>query len=209
MRYYLLGLLLTILLVIFIAGRQGDFTQRTPIEIFDDMDRQQKIKPQKPSDFFPDGRAARMPIPGTIPTHIPVENEYLYTGRIGNRWGNGIPIPVTESLLLRGQERYSIHCAICHGATGAGNGITSQYGLVGIANLHQERLLKMDDGEIYNTITHGKGTMYGYGSNIQLEDRWAIVAYIRALQRSQNASLDDLPPEQRTRLTASQKPPTP
>ena len=203
MRLYLLGLLFAILCVIIIAGRQGDFTQRTPIEIFDDMDRQAKVKPQKPSEFFADQRAARMPIPGTIPTHIPVENEYLYTGRIGNNWGDGIPIPVTEALITRGQERYQIHCAVCHGATGAGNGITSQYGLVGIANLHQERILKMDDGEIYNTITHGKGTMYGYGSNIQLEDRWAIVAYIRALQIAQNATINDLPPEERTRLTAT------
>jgi mono/diheme cytochrome c family protein len=203
MRYYLLGLLFAIVCVLFIAGRQGDRTQRTPIEIFDDMDRQQKIKPQKPSPFFADQRAARPPIPGTIPTHVPLENEYLYTGRLGNTWGDGIPVPINEALLARGQERFDIHCAVCHGYTGGGNGIVGQYGLVGIANLHQERLRKMDDGEIFNTITHGKGTMYGYGSNIQLEDRWAIVAYLRALQRAQNASLEDIPAEERTRLTST------
>ena len=119
---------------------------------------------------------------------------YTATGRMGNQWGTGIPFEVTTAIMKRGEERFAINCAVCHGATGIGNGITSKYGLNGIANLHQQRLRDMADGEIFNTITWGKNTMMGYGSNIQVPDRWAIICYLRALQRSQNATMADVPP---------------
>jgi len=93
-----------------------------------------------------------------------------------------------------------IFCAVCHGASGAGNGVTGQYGLVAITSLHQDRLRNMADGEIFQTITHGKNTMLGYGANIPLDDRWAIIAYIRALQLSQNATLNDVPADERPKL---------
>jgi len=113
---------------------------------------------------------------------------------------------VTAELLQRGQERYTIFCGVCHGASGAGNGVAGQYGLVAIASLHQDRLREMADGEIYNTITHGKNTMLGYGASIPLDDRWAIVAYVRALQLSQNATLNDVPSDERSKLETPVQP---
>ena len=194
-------------------------TKRPPIEIFPDMVRQAKVKAQAPSDFYADGRGARDPVSGTVPIgyaqplNKPQSNDssqgatmgspyqvvvfegrenYANTGKTGTNWGNGLPFTATLATLERGRERYQIQCAVCHGATGTGNGIATKYGLVGVANLQQQRLRDMTDGEIYNTIVNGKNTMLGYGSTIQLPDRWAIVAYIRALQRSQNASLKDV-----------------
>ena len=95
----------------------------------------------------------------------------------------------------RGRERFSITCAMCHGATATGNGITKQYGLATVVTLQDDRIRKMADGEIFNTITNGKNTMMAYGPNIMVADRWAIIAYLRALQRSQNASINDVPEE--------------
>ena len=127
------------LAIVAIAGFRGDFTQRTPIEIFPDMDRQPKYKSQTPSSFFPEGRADRIPSYGTIPFHIQTDQPYLLTGKMGSMWGTGIPVTVDQKLLARGQERYQINCQVCHGQTGAGNGITSQYGLVGAASYHADK----------------------------------------------------------------------
>jgi len=182
------------LAVIAIAGFRGSFTQRTPIEIFPDMDRQPKYKSQTPSPLFPEGRVDRIPPYGTIPFHISTDQPYLLTGKMGAMWGTGIPVTVDKKLLARGKERYEINCQVCHGAVGGGNGITSQYGLVGAANLNQDKYRSMADGEIFNTITHGKGQMGPY-HHIAAEDRWAIIAYIRALQLSQNAPANLLPPD--------------
>ena len=205
-------------------------TKRPPIEIFPDMVRQAKVKAQAPSDFYADGRGARDHVSGTVPIGYsqpldkPQSNDsaqggammgspyqvvvfegrenYANTGKTGTNWGNGLPFTATLATLERGRERYQIQCAVCHGATGTGNGIATKYGLVGVANLQQQRLREMTDGEIYNTIVNGKNTMLGYGSTIQLPDRWAIVAYIRALQRSQNASLNDVGDADRALLEA-------
>jgi len=95
---------------------------------------------------------------------------------------------------------FAINCAVCHGATGQGNGITSKYGLLGIANYHQDKYRQMADGQIFNTITHGYNTMMAYGDKVTVKDRWAIIAYIRVLQKSQNARIEDVPPDQRGAL---------
>jgi mono/diheme cytochrome c family protein len=119
---------------------------------------------------------------------------------MGDRWGTGVPIEVTPALMERGRQRFNITCAMCHGATAAGNGITKQYGLTTVVTLQDERIRKMADGEIFNTITHGKNTMMAYGPNITVADRWAIIAYLRALQRSQNAGIADVPEQYRAEL---------
>jgi mono/diheme cytochrome c family protein len=173
--------------VIAIAGFRGDFTRRTPIEIFPDMDRQPKYKSQTPDTFFPEGRVDRVPPYGTIPFHVQTDQPYLLTGKMGNMWGTGIPVTIDQKLLVRGQERYRINCQVCHGETGAGNGITSQYGLVGAASYHSDKYRQMADGEIFNTITHGKGLMGAY-PHITVEDRWAIIAYVRTLQAAKEAA---------------------
>ena len=182
------------LTVVAIAGFRGGFTQRTPIEIFADMDRQPKYKSQTPSPLFPEGRVDRVPPYGTVPFHVATDQPYLITGKMGNMWGTGIPVTVDKQLLARGQERYEINCRVCHGTLGGGNGITTQYGLVGVASLNLDKYREMADGEIFNTITHGKGQMGPY-HHIAVEDRWAIIAYIRALQFSQNAPANLLPPD--------------
>jgi cytochrome c len=126
--------------------------------------------------------------------------DYYNSGKMGTVYGDGIPLKVNLELLQRGQERFNINCAVCHGPVGLGNGITSQFGLVGIANFHDARIRTMPDGEIFNTITLGNKTMGAYGSNIAVEDRWAIIAYIRALERSDGASINDVPEDQRAQL---------
>jgi mono/diheme cytochrome c family protein len=154
-----------------------------------------------------------MPNPQNSPTGAPpgetvshqrlgfsVGTDYYNTGKMGDRWGTGIPIQMTAQLMERGQQRFNITCAMCHGATAAGNGITKQHGLATVVTLQDERIRKMADGEIFNTITNGKNTMMAYGPNIMVADRWAIIGYLRALERSQNAAIVDVPPERRAEL---------
>jgi mono/diheme cytochrome c family protein len=218
--FLLISLLLTIAAVA-VLGFRGEKTTNEPWEIFPDMVRQMKVRAQSPLNFFADGRGPRMPINGTVPigyempkpqtdgSPMPAEamprgfsvgTDYLDTGKMGEKWGTGIPVPVTPQLLQRGRERFNITCVMCHGATAAGNGITKSYGLATVVTLQDDRIRKMADGEIFNTITNGKNTMMAYGPNIMVADRWAIIAYLRALQRSQNAALVDVPPEHRADL---------
>ena len=224
--FLFISLLITIASVA-VLGFRGDKRTNEPWEIFPDMVRQVKVRAQAPLDFFADGRGSRMPINGTVPigyempkaqsSAVPeamprafsVGTDYVNTGKMGNNWGTGIPVPVTPELLRRGQERFNITCVMCHGATAAGNGITKQYGLATVVTLQDDRIRKMADGEIFNTITNGKNTMMAYGPNLMVQDRWAIIAYLRALQRSQNATVADVPPEHRADLDkpAENKPP--
>ena len=225
LKYFFSIFVLVVLLLVTVAGFRGQKFQKPPIELFPDMDHQPKVKSQVPSTFYADGRANREPIAGTVPLgyampqHKSVDGSagesqspykqvhfsggvgYSDTGKMGTNWGTGIPIEATPELISRGQERYKISCSVCHGDTGAGNGVAGKYGLVGIANLHQDRIRQMADGEIFNTITHGKNTMMGYGDRIQVQDRWAIVSYIRALQKSQGgATINDVPATERAKL---------
>ena len=216
--FLLISLLLTIAAVA-VLGFRGEKTTNEPWEIFPDMVRQMKVRAQSPLNFFADGRGPRMPVNGTVPigyempkpqmpgapesrsaVGFSVGTDYIDTGKMGNNWGTGIPVPVTAQLLQRGRERFSITCAMCHGATATGTGITKQYGLNTVVTLQDDRIRKMADGEIFNTITNGKNTMMAYGPNIMVADRWAIIAYLRALQRSQGAAIVDVPPEHRADL---------
>jgi hypothetical protein len=226
LRYFFAAFILITCAVVALAGFRGSKMAHPPIEIFPDMDHQPKYQPQHRSPFFADGRNSRKPVEGTIPLGYTLEKrflqasvmngvlgggtftnapDYYHTGRIGDAYGDGFPVEINEQLLNRGEERYNINCAICHGKTGAGNGIVTQYGLVAVANFHDERLRIMPDGQIFSTITNGKNTMGAYGPQIAVEDRWAIVAYIRALQRSQNSQVADLPEAQRQRLSQPAK----
>ena len=223
--FLLLSLLLTIA-IIAVFGFRGQTSTGSPLEIFPDMVRQMKVRAQAPLNFFADGRGSRPPVASTVPigyempkpentaasnaavetlqTHprlgFSVGTDYYDTGKMGDRWGTGIPIEVTPELMLRGQQRFNITCAMCHGATAAGNGITKQYGLATVVTLQDDRIRRMADGEIFNTITNGKNTMMAYGPNIIVADRWAIIAYLRALQRSQNAAIADVPEDHRSEL---------
>jgi cytochrome c5 len=226
LRGFLLIFLLSGIALVAVFGFRGQKSTGSPLEIFPDMVRQQKVRAQAPLNFFADGRGPRAPVAGTMPIGyempkpqtiatpaavVPmpevhprlgfsVGTDYYDTGKMGDRWGTGIPIEVTRELVERGQQRFNITCAMCHGATAAGNGITKQYGLATVVSLQDERIRKMADGEIFNTITNGKNTMMAYGPNIMVADRWAIIAYLRALQRSQNAAIVDVPPEHQAEL---------
>lgn len=205
MRYFFLGLALTVFTVLAIAGFRGSYTTNRPIEIFPDMDHQPKVKAQKPSDFFANGSASRMPVEGTVAQEMPAQDDYHSTGKMGDKWGDGIPIEIDEAAMQRGQERFTINCAICHGPVALGDGIVKQYGLSTVANLQDPRIRYMADGEIFNTITHGKATMNAYGANVSIDDRWKIIAYLRALQRSQNTVLAELPANLRAKYTPAAK----
>jgi cytochrome c5 len=230
LKYFFYTFVLLVVLVVSVAGFRGQKSTKPPFEIFPDMDHQPKVKAQTPSSFYADGRANREPIAGTVPLgyampqHKPVDGStgesespykqvkfssgvsYFDTGRFDDQWGTGMPMEVTPEFIARGQERYAISCKVCHGATGEGNGIAGKYGLVAIANLNQQRIRDMADGEIFNTITHGKNTMMGYGDRIQVQDRWAIIAYMRALQKSQGgATINDVPATERVKLESQTK----
>lgn len=202
MKYFLGFLVLAVASVMLIAGVRGDKSLKPPLEIIPDMDRQAKLRPQAPNYFFSDGKSSQLKVEGTVARDSHYEDNPVNTGRITGttNFVQTIPVPVTQQLMVRGQQRYNINCSPCHGKVGDGKGITTKYNMVAVANFHDARLITMADGEIFNTITHGKNLMGSYGANVEIEDRWAIIAYIRALQRSHLGNIEDVPAPNRAAL---------
>jgi hypothetical protein len=202
MRYFLIILLLLTAGVLSVAGLRGTVSRRTPLEVFPDMKRQPKLRPQKPNAFFADHMSSRLTVPGTIAVEAPYEDLPLYTGTLPGTT-NCVeinPLPITGELLARGRERFTIFCTPCHSAAGDGNGIATKYGLLKAGNFHDPRLVRMTDGELFQTITRGKNQMPSYASQVPVRDRWAILAYVRALQRSRLGTSEDIPAEARASL---------
>lgn len=166
------------------------------------MENQPKYEPYEASTLFDNGMASRPLLPNTVARGQLRSNTHLYAGQQEGRQAEEFPFQVTEAVVLRGQERYNIYCTPCHGYSGQGDGIIVQRGLTPPPSLHEERLRGAPVGHLFNVITNGLGTMYSYGERIPPEDRWAIIAYIRALQLSQNATLADVPAEQQPVLEA-------
>jgi len=195
MRYFLLIFALGVVTVMAVLGKRGHHFKQPPLEIFTDMDRQPKLRPQQPNLTFANGRSSQDPVPGTVARGDHYEINPVNTGREGTstNFVAVIPVPVTEQLMARGQQRFNIYCLPCHGPQGDGNGIVKKYGYATIRGLHEKIVVTQTDGEMFNTITHGKSTMFGYGSQVPIEDRWAIVAYVRALQRSHLGTIDEVP----------------
>lgn len=212
MRYFLIIYAIVAVVVVGAFKYRGYHFTQTPIQIFPDMDDQDKLKAQKPDAFFADGQGSRLPVAHTSPRGFDAEgnNErggvheyefsggdgYYYTGHVGDYFGNGMPTELALhdeaaaiELLKRGEERFNVYCAICHGRSGDGAGMTSQYGVPGIANLMMFSAESYPNGRLFETITKGKGNMSGYGYNIPVRDRWAIIAYIRAMQLARKAPL--------------------
>jgi cytochrome c553 len=159
-----------------------------------DMQVQPRQNPLSRSDFYADQRSERPPVEGTVARGQLHEDSYFYTGRIGSDPGNYMPFPVTKEVLERGRERYNIYCAPCHSRIGDGNGFIPSRGFARKPpSYHIERLQKAPLGYFYDVMTNGFGIMPDYASQISAQDRWKIVAYIRALQLSQNASRADIP----------------
>ena len=195
MRHIFLVFAVLVATVMIVAGKRGEISRRPPIELFPDMDRQPKLRPQDANAFFSSGQSSQLPVAGTVARGTAYEETPVNNGRIPGttNFVELLPVPVTEVLMQRGRERFNINCLPCHGVAGDGKGITSKYGMVGAVSFHDERLIKMPDGELFNTITYGKNNMGAYGANVVPADRWAIIAYVRALQRSRLATLDDVP----------------
>lgn len=213
MRYILLIFAVLAVLVIGVAGRRGDLTRNRPLQIFPDMKRQLKLRPQTANGFFANGLSSQLPQPGTVAQEEPlrVGGQAVYsfldlpanTGRVtgATNFVELNPFPITGAFLARGQQRFNIYCAPCHGQTGEGNGMPKKIGAMAIvANLHDKRLVEMTDGELFFVVSNGRNNMQGYAPQIPVEDRWAVIAYTRALQLSRLGSVEDLAPETRAKL---------
>ncbi len=213
MRYFFAILIVCVVATVAVLGFRGSHSRKTTLYIFPDMEWQQKIRPQKDDGFFANGLSSQLPVAGTVPRGQPIQtaagpvfrfqdapvNTGFQAGTTNYVESN--PFPMTAQLLQRGQERFTITCAACHGATADGNGITKKVGAMAVvANLHDKRIVEMTDGEVFNVITHGRNLMGAYASTVTTEDRWAIIAYLRALQLSQLGAIDDLPQPLRASL---------
>jgi len=185
-----------------INARMSKHTQPR-MDFIPGMDHQQKYLPQAANPAFADGRAMRPVAPGTVARGELKAGDHFYRGRIGNAWAEEFPMDLDRELLERGQDRYNIYCATCHGYSGYGNGmsVSTEAGSVLIpSNYHDQRLRSEPVGSLFNTITNGARSMAAYAPQIPERDRWAIAAYIRALQRSRQAFPDDVPDDKKDAL---------
>lgn len=203
MRYAYLTLFFVVVLTLGLLGFRGCTSTRPPLEVFPDMDRQPKYRPQAESSFFADGRTDR-PLPAGVVARGDLRSDtHLYLGKTaGGEFARGFPasVSVDAKFLQRGKDRYAIYCAPCHGALGDGNGITRSYGMGATPTYHDDRLRKVSEGEIYHVIANGKGNMLSYADKLEPADRWAVVAYVRALQRAQTGTVADVPPSHKAEL---------
>jgi mono/diheme cytochrome c family protein len=193
---------------------RGHKFSQTPVELFPDMDRQERVNAQARSSFFADGVGARPPVAGTLPVGYSIPDQpfedgdavvdgfslpdsYFNSGRVGDYFGDGMPeeLTVDAHLLARGKERFGIYCAICHGDSGDGKGVVANFGLMNpVANLHDPQFSDpthpqyRPDGEFFEVITNGRARMGAYGGAVPADDRWAIIAYVRALQAAQKTA---------------------
>jgi hypothetical protein len=213
MRYFLAIYVLAVAVVVGILGFRGTHFRKPPLYIFPDMEFQLKLRPQKENGFFTNGMTSQLHIPGTIARSTPLqsasgpvypfEDVPINTGHVTGTTNfiETNPMPITAELLKRGQQRFTINCTPCHGATGEGKGITQKIGAMAVvANLHDKRIVELPDGELFFVITNGRNLMGAYGANVTVQDRWAIIAYLRALQLSRLGAVDDLPQELRATL---------
>lgn len=173
-------------------------SEKPPVHLNRDMDNQPKYKAQAESKFFYDGATMRTPVAGTVARGNLRDDDIFYKGRYADgRFAKKAPVEITKQLLDRGRERYDIYCAPCHSRVGDGRGIMVNRGYVPPPTYHSERIREMPDGEIYDIITNGVRNMPSYRHQINPQDRWAVIIYLRALQRSRNATIEDIPAELR------------
>jgi len=190
------ALALTLTAAVALSGcARGCTSSRPPIHINPSMDHQPKVRPQTASTFFFNGMSMREPVAGTVPVGGLKEDVVFFTGKgADGQFVTTSPRPVDDAVVRRGHERYKIYCQPCHDARGDGKGILFQRGNVPTASFHQEKLLKYPDGQIFDVITNGIGLMAGYRWPISPEDRWAVVAWVRSLQKERQARAANAPP---------------
>src|SRR5579871_2417075 len=165
-----------------------------------DMHNQPRYKPLAATDFFGDGRSARPAVEGTVPRGYLRIDQARYTGKVDSQEVDYFPFEITRADLERGQQRYNINCSPCHSRIGDGNGMVVRRGFRQAASYHTEKLIKAPVGHFFDVMTNGFGAMPSYASRIEPDDRWRIAAYVRVLQFSQNASLDDVPSDMRPQM---------
>ena len=181
-------LLYLLAMILLLGACRGEQFSHQPVHPNMNMDEQERFEAQESNPFFADNRSMRTPVDGTVARGTLRENHVFYQGiNDDSSFVSDIPVDVTKSFLYRGQDQYEVYCTPCHGTLGDGQGIimTGQYGYVPAPSFHQDRLRNIEDGYIYSTIANGIRNMPSYAHQIKVEDRWAIVAYVRALQRSQ------------------------
>jgi mono/diheme cytochrome c family protein len=168
-----------------------------------DMHDQPRYKPLRASDFFGDGRSARPLVTGVVARGTLHDNELLYTGKAGGSPAETFPFPLTREILQRGRERFNIYCSPCHDRAGTGNGMVVRRGFRPPPSFHTDHLRNAAPGHVFDVITNGFGAMASYGDRVPPHDRWAIIAYIRALQMSQYSRVADLAEQDRTQLAGT------
>lgn len=215
MKYFFLAYAIVIVLFVGLMPIRGAKRAETPLRIFPDMDDQDKIVAQAPDAFFADGSGSRHPVTGTHPVGFQPDGktelggipeyefgggtDYYYTGGIDDYYSNGMPEELglkadnVNAFLNRGKERYNINCMPCHGISGDGMGIASSFGVPGVANLTLDNYgqATYPNGRMFDVISNGKGNMGGYKHNMSIRDRWAVIAYVRAIQIARKAPLSD------------------
>jgi hypothetical protein len=188
--------------IILIGCSRGTPSENTPIHLNPNMDDQPKYEAMEESKFFLDKSSMRMPVEGTVARGELKENTVYYQGKHGDgTFVKKMPVDLSLTLLKHGQKRFNIYCTPCHGGTGAGNGIVVKKGFLAPQSYHIDRLRNIEDGYIFDVISNGIRNMPSYGYQIPVADRWAIVAYVRALQRSQNANINDIPENKNSGLS--------
>lgn len=190
-----LVLLAALALPLVLASCRGQISQQEPIHPNLNMDQQNRFEAQEQNPFFDDNRSMRMPVEGTVARgNLRADKAYYQGINPDSSFVGETPVELTRELLNRGQNRYNIYCTPCHGITGEGNGIImeGQYGFVPAPSFHMDRIRNLPDGQLYSVIANGIRTMPAYGHQVKVQDRWAIVSYIRALQRSQNVSEEEM-----------------
>ena len=210
MRYVLIGIAMMVFLVVSLAGFRGDISRKPPLEVFPDMDRQPKLRPMEPNGFFKNGMSSQPLVEGTVARSeaidlgegkkvYPFEKDHVVVSGFasGTNTVASIPIPVTSQLMARGRTKYNISCLPCHGGQGDGNGVVKYFGFGAIKDLHDPNVVKLNDGQLYRAITvgnlEGEGEMKGYANILDVTDRWAVVAYVRALQLSRLGKEGEVP----------------
>jgi cytochrome c553 len=168
-----------------------------------------RYEPLEASTFFSDGQASRLFVANTVPRGHLREDDHLYTGKVGGQLVNEFPMPVTTEVMERGQERFNVFCAPCHGRTGDGNGMIVQRGFRKPPSYYEDRLVNAPVGYLYDVMTNGFGAMQDYAAQVPVTDRWAIAAYIRALQLSRRGTVNDVPADRREELEQSPVTPAP
>lgn len=197
MRFLSSSLLATVVLAA-LAGCRGQESDQPPIHFTPNMDSQPRYDPQAESKFYEDRRTMRQPVEGTVAKGNFLEDDAYATGKDGEHYIAKIPVPITATMLQHGREQYNIFCTPCHDGIGSGKGlVVTRGGFPAATNLLEEYSRIMPDGQLYGAIAHGARNMPSYAAQIPVADRWAIVAYVRALQFSQNASVQDVPADKR------------